>query len=91
MKGFGVAQTPNYTYLAKKCVYLFTFKYKYIWNSEGPLKWKELVDFRRQDSEEEDTQTSCRLLFAQYGLDKDGRHKLSLHALIHHVRLVWDS
>ena len=38
---------------------------------------KKVIHLRRQGSEEEVIQTSYRLLFAQYGLDKDVKQTLN--------------
>ena len=40
-------------------------------------KKKKVIHLRRQGSEEEVIQTSYRLLFAQYGLDKDVKQTLN--------------
>ena len=86
LKCSGVHSNLKCTYLHGVEMCLFTFKY--IWNSEyqWKLKWKKLfiwkkkkkvIHLRRQGSEEEVIQTSYRLLFAQYGLDKDVKQTLN--------------
>lgn len=47
------------------------------------------IHLRRHESEEEATQTSCGLLFAQYGWGKDVNKTMpSLHVLTYHLKVV---